>query len=75
MSTERLNRTSDEIKTSNHYFDVLKQEEILKNQNKRTCINALNQRLYDENKKEKNKNIVIVCVLILSIGLFGFLVI
>ena len=74
MSTESLKRTSDEIKTSNDDLDVLKQEEISKNQNKRTCINALNQRLYDENNRDKNKNIVIICVVILSVGLFGFLV-
>ena len=74
MSIESLKRTSDEIKTSNDDLDVLKQEEISKNQNKRTCINALNQRLYDENKRDKNKNIVIICVVILSVGLFGFLV-
>ena len=74
MSTEILNRTTDEIKTSKHDLDVLKQEEILKNQEKRTCINALNQKLYAENKKDKNKNIVIICVIILSVGLFGFLV-
>ena len=74
MSTESLKRTSDEIKTSNHDLDVLKQEEIFKNKNKRTCINALNQKLYEENKKDKNKNILIICVIILSVGLFGFLV-
>ena len=74
MRTQSLTRTSDEIKTSNHDLDVLKQEGIFKNQNKRTCINALNQRLYDENKRDKNKNIVIICVVILSVGLFGFLV-
>ena len=74
MSTENLNRKSDEIKTSNHDLDILKQKEIFKNQNNRTCINTLNQRLYDENKRDKNKNIVIVCVIILSVGLFGFLV-
>ena len=55
MSIESLNRTSDEIKTSDHDLDVLKQEEFLKNQNKRTCINALNHRLYEENKKDRNK--------------------
>ena len=74
MSTESLNRTSDEIKTSNHDLDVLKQEGIFKNQNKRTCINALNQRLYEENKKDKNKTIIITFVIILSVGLFSFLV-
>tara|TARA_A100000164_G_C21350111_1_gene514951 strand:+ start:141 stop:368 length:228 start_codon:yes stop_codon:yes gene_type:complete len=74
MSIESLKRTSDEIKTSNHDLNVLKQEEFFKNQKKRTCINALNQRLYDENKRDKNKNIVIICVVILSVGLFGFLV-
>ena len=35
MSIESLNRTSDEIKTSNYDLDVLKQEEILKNQKKK----------------------------------------
>ena len=74
MSNESLKRTSDEIKTSNHDLDVLKQEEIPSNQNKRTCINTLNQRLYDENKKDKNKSIIIVSVIILSVGVFGFLV-
>ena len=74
MSTESLKRTSDQIKTSNDDLDVLKQEEISKNQNKRTCINALNQRLYNENKKDKNKSIIIVSVIILSVGLFGFFV-
>ena len=74
MSTESLKRTSDEIKTSNDDLDVLKQEEISKNQNKRTCINTLNQRLHNENKKDRHKNFVIVCVIIISVGLFGFLV-
>ena len=74
MSNESLRRTSDEIKTSNNDLDVLKQEEIPINQNKRTCINALNQRLYNENKKDKNKSIIIVSVIILSVGLFGFFV-
>ena len=72
MSSESLKRTSEESKNSNHDLDVLKQEEIFKN--KRTCINALNQKLYEENKKDKIKNIFIFCVLILSVGLFGFLV-
>ena len=74
MRTQSLTRTSDEIKTSNHDLDVLKQEGIFKNQNKRTCINALNQRLYEENKKDKNKTIIITLVIILSVGLFSFLV-
>ena len=74
MSTESLKRTSEESKTSNHDLDVLKQEEIPSNQNKRTCINTLNQRLHDENKKDKNKSIIIVSVIILSVGVFGFLV-
>ena len=72
MSSESLKRTSDDIKTSNHDLDVLKQEEMSKN--KRTCINALNQRLYDENKKDKNKSIIIVSVIILSVVLFCFLI-
>ena len=74
MSTESLKRTSDEIKTSNYDLDVLKQEEILKNQKKRTCINVLNQRLYDENRKDKVKHTIVVCVIVFSIGIFGFIV-
>ena len=74
MSSESLKRTSEESKNSNHDLDVLKQEGIFKNQNKRTCINALNQRLYEENKKDKNKTIIITLVIILSVGLFSFLV-
>ena len=74
MSTESLKRTSDEIKTSNDDLDVLKQEEFLKNQNKRTCINALNHRLYEENKKDRNKSIFITCIIIFSVGIFGFIV-
>jgi len=74
MSTESLKRTSEESKTSNHDLDVLKQEELPSNQNKRTCINTLNQRLHNENKKDRHKNFVIVCVIIISVGLFGFLV-
>ena len=74
MSIESLKRTSDQIKTSNDDLDVLKQEEISKNQIKRTCINTLNQRLHEENKKDRHKNFVIVCVIIISVGLFSFLV-
>ena len=74
MSIESLNRTSDEIKTSNNDLDVLKQEVIFKDNHKRTCINALNHRLYEENKRDRNKSIIITCIIIFSVGIFGFIV-
>ena len=73
MSTESLNRTSGETKTSNNNSDVLEFEKPSESKKKRTCINHLNQRLLDENRKDKNRNIFIACVIIFSVGLFGFL--
>tara|TARA_B100000579_G_C22448647_1_gene673254 strand:+ start:348 stop:575 length:228 start_codon:yes stop_codon:yes gene_type:complete len=74
MSTESLNRTSDEVKIPNADLDVLSKEKIVSNRPKRTCINALNQKLYAEQKKDKAKNTFIICVVIISVGLFGLTV-
>lgn len=74
MSIENLERTSNDIKTSNDNLDVLKQKEFEENNPKRTCINTLNQRLYIENKKDKKKNTIIFCIVIFSVGLFGFII-
>ena len=74
MSTESLNRTSEEVKIPNADLDVLSKEKVYQNKNKRTCINALNQKLYAEQKKNKAKNTFIICVVIVSVGLFGLTV-
>tara|TARA_S200000501_G_C20733124_1_gene703740 strand:+ start:659 stop:886 length:228 start_codon:yes stop_codon:yes gene_type:complete len=74
MSTESLNRTSKEIKIPEADLDVLSKDKIDQNKKKRTCINALNQKLYAEQKKDKAKNTFIICVVIISVGLFGLTV-
>ena len=74
MSTEGLNRTSEEVKIPNTDLDVLSKDKIEQNRKKRTCINALNQKLYAEQKKDKAKNTFIICVVIISVGLFGLTV-
>ena len=74
MSTESLNRTSKEIKIPEADLDVLSKDKIDQNKKKRTCINALNQKLYAEQKKDKVKNTFIICVVIISVGLFGLTV-
>ena len=77
MSTESLNRTSNEVKIPDADLDVLSKDKIdrnTKNIKKRTCINALNQKLYAEQKKDKAKNTFIICVVIISVGLFGLTV-
>jgi len=75
MSTESLNRTSEEIKIPDAHLDVLSKDKIDQNRKKkRTCINALNQKLYAEQKKDKAKSTFIVCVVIISLGIFGLTV-
>ena len=74
MSTESLNRTSKEIKIPEADLDVLSKDKIDQNKKKRTCINALNQKLYAEQKKDKAKSTFIICVVIFSVGFFGLIV-
>ena len=75
MSTESLNRTSKEVKIPDADLDVLSKDKIDRNiKKKRTCINALNQKLYTEQKRDKAKNTFIICVVIISVGLFGLTV-
>tara|TARA_Y100000992_G_scaffold246462_1_gene177836 strand:+ start:366 stop:593 length:228 start_codon:yes stop_codon:yes gene_type:complete len=74
MSTESLNRTSKKVKIPEADLDVLSKDKIDQNRKKRTCINALNQKLYAEQKKDKAKNTFIICVVIISVGLFGLTV-
>lgn len=75
MSTESLKRTSNEIKIPDTHLDVLSKDKIDQNKKKkRTCINALNQKLYAEQKKDRAKSTFIVCVVIISVGFFGLIV-
>jgi len=75
MSAENLNRIFNEIKVPNTHLDVLSKDKIDQNRKKkRTCINALNQKLYAEQKKDKAKNTFIICVVIISVGFFGLIV-
>ena len=43
------------------------------NTTKRTCINALNQRLYNIQKKDKIKNRAIIFTIFFSVGIIGFI--
>ena len=45
----------------------------LVNKTKRTCVNALNQRLYNSQKKDKFKNRAIIFTIFFSVGIFGFI--
>ena len=43
------------------------------NKTKRTCVNALNQRLYNSQKKDKFKNRAIIFTIFFSVGIIGFI--
>ena len=45
----------------------------LANKTKRTCVNALNQRLYNSQKKDKFKNRAIIFTIFFSVGIIGFI--
>lgn len=45
----------------------------LVNKTKKTCINALNQRLYNLQKKDKFKNRAIIFTIFFSVGIIGFI--
>ena len=45
----------------------------LVNKTKRTCVNALNQRLYNLQKKDKFKNRAIIFIIFFSVGIIGFI--
>ena len=69
MSTESLNRTSNDIETPNINIDVLNQNK----RSKKICIHTLNKRLISSKKKEKFKNVVIVSSVVASLGVLTFL--
>ena len=73
MSTESLNRTSNNIETPSVNLDVLKQKKETQ-KSKKVCFNKLSQRLHISQKKDKLKNTVIICSVFLTIGALGFIV-
>ena len=73
MSTESLNRTSNNIETPSVNLDVLKQKKETQ-KSKKVCFNKLSQRLHISQKKDKLRNIVIICSVFLTIGALGFIV-
>ena len=73
MSTESLNRTSNNIETPSINLDVLKQKKMTQ-KSKKVCFNKLNHRLHVSQKKDKFRNTLIICSVFLSIGVLGFIV-
>jgi hypothetical protein len=74
MSTESLNRTSNDIETPNINKDVLNQNNSKSKISKKICIHTLNKRLISSKKKEKFKNLVIVSSVLLSVGVMSFII-
>ena len=72
MSTESLNRTSNNVETPIN-LGVLKQNEKTQ-KSKRVCFNKLNHKLHVSQKKDKLRNTVIICSIFLSIGILGFII-
>ena len=83
MSTESLNRTSEDFETPSQHtktnnvveLDVLKPKVkssnspvVVKEVSKRVNIDTLKQRLYEEKKKEKVKRTIILSSVIVSLG-------
>ena len=72
MSTESLNRTSNDVETPLD-LGVLKQNKETQ-KSKRVCFNKLNHKLHVSQKKDKLRNTVIICSIFLSIGILGFII-
>ena len=66
-NSESLNKSNLVNETS---FVIKKN---LVNKTKRTCVNALNQRLYNLQKKDKIKNRAIIFTIFFSVGIIGFI--
>ena len=73
MSTESLNRTSNDIETPNINIDVLNQNNSQSKISKKICIHTLNKRLISSKKKEKVKITIIVSSVVASLGVLSFL--
>ena len=78
MSTESLNRTSNDIETPNINIDVLNQNNSQSKISKKLCIYTLNKRLISSKKlsykKEKFKNLVIVSSVLITMGVMSFII-
>ena len=75
MSTESLNRISNNIETPNINIDVQNQNNSQSKRSKKLCIYTLNKRLVKSKKKEKFKNLFIVSLALLSVGATSFILI
>jgi hypothetical protein len=73
MSTESLNRTSNNIETPSINLDVLKQKKETQKSKRKVCVNQLNHRLHVSQKKDKIRNTVIIFSVFLTIGVLGFI--
>ena len=73
MSTESLNRTSNDIETPNINIDVLNQNNSQSKISKKICIHTLNKRLINSKKKEKVKRTIIISSVVASLGVLSFL--
>ena len=72
MSTESFNRTPGKYETPVVNEGVLKH--VSSTRPKRTCVNALNQRLYNTQKKDKIRNRAIIFSIFFSVSIIGFIV-
>lgn len=72
MSTESFNRTPGKFETPIVNEGVLKH--ISSSRPKRTCVNALNQRLYNAQRKDKIRNKAIIFTIFCVVGMIGFIV-
>ena len=74
MSTESLNRTSNDIETPNINIDVLNQNNSQSKRSKKICIYTLNKRLISSKRKEKFKNLAIVSSVLITVGVMSFII-
>ena len=74
MSTESLNRTSNDIETPNINIDVLNQNNSQSKRSKKLCIYTLNKRLISSKRKEKFKSLAIVSSVLITVGVMSFII-
>jgi len=74
MSTESLNRTSNDIETPNINIDVLNQNNSQSKRSKKICIYTLNKRLISSKRKEKFKSLAIVSSVLITVGVMSFII-
>ena len=74
MSTESLNRTSNDIETPNINIDVLNQNNSQSKISKKICIHTLNKRLISSKRKEKFKSLAVVSSVLITVGVMSFII-